>query len=100
MTTHIRKVVIEVLELTRGNEYEPKDTWWWNDDVQKTISEKKKCYKRLHHHRNDENIQKYKKKQKKREKNYERSKKSDIYRAVLKKNMKEGKNDVYKMTKF
>jgi hypothetical protein len=40
MTTHIRKVTIEVFGVTRGNKREPKDTWWWNDDVQKVISEK------------------------------------------------------------
>jgi hypothetical protein len=60
MTTHIRKVVIEVFGVTRGNKREPKDIWLWNDDVQKTINEKKQCYKRLHHNRSDENIQKYK----------------------------------------
>jgi hypothetical protein len=41
MTTHIRKVAIEVFEVTRGNKREPKDIWWWNDDVQKAINEKK-----------------------------------------------------------
>jgi hypothetical protein len=41
MTTHIRKVIIEVFGVTRGNKGEPKDTWWWNDDVQKAINEKK-----------------------------------------------------------
>jgi hypothetical protein len=41
MTTHIRKVAIEVFEVTRGNKREPKNTWWWNDDVQKAINEKK-----------------------------------------------------------
>jgi hypothetical protein len=60
MTTHIRKVAIEVFGVTRGNKREPKDTWWWNDEVQKAINEKKKCYKRLHHNKSDENIQKYK----------------------------------------
>jgi hypothetical protein len=33
MTTHIRKVAIEVFGVTRGNKRELKDTWWWNDDV-------------------------------------------------------------------
>jgi hypothetical protein len=60
MTTHIRKVTIEVFGVDRENKYEPKDIWWWNDDVQKKISEKKECYKRLHHNMSDENIQKYK----------------------------------------
>jgi hypothetical protein len=60
MSTHIRKVTIEVFGVTRENKREPKDTWWRNDDVQKTINEKKECYKRLHHNRNDKNIQKYK----------------------------------------
>jgi hypothetical protein len=58
MTTHIRKVAIEVFGIIRGNKCEPKDTWWWNDDVQKAISEKKECYKYLHHNRSDKNIQK------------------------------------------
>jgi hypothetical protein len=61
MTTHIRKVTIEVFGVTKGNKHELKDTWWWNDDVQKSINEKKECYKRLYHNRSDENIQKYKK---------------------------------------
>jgi hypothetical protein len=30
-----------VFRVTRGNKFEPKDTWWWNDDVQKVINEKK-----------------------------------------------------------
>jgi Zn ribbon nucleic-acid-binding protein len=54
MTTHIRKMTIDVLRITRENKCQPKDTWWWNDDVQKTISEKKECYKCLHHNRSDE----------------------------------------------
>jgi hypothetical protein len=33
MVTHIRKVVIEVFGVIRGNKREPKDTWWWNDDT-------------------------------------------------------------------
>jgi hypothetical protein len=33
MTTHIRKVAIEVFRVTRGNKREHKDTWWWNDNV-------------------------------------------------------------------
>jgi hypothetical protein len=41
MTTHIRKVAIEVFGVTRENKREPKDTWWWNDEVQKAINEKK-----------------------------------------------------------
>jgi hypothetical protein len=41
MTTHIRKVAIEMFRVTRGNKREIKDTSWWNDDVQKTINEKK-----------------------------------------------------------
>jgi hypothetical protein len=41
MTTHIRKVAIEVFGVTRENKCEPKDTWWWNDEVQKAINEKK-----------------------------------------------------------
>jgi hypothetical protein len=77
MATHIQKVAIEVFGVTRGNKCEPKDTWWWNDDVQKTINEKKECYKCLHHNRSDENIQKYRKL-----------------------DMKDGENDVYKMTKL
>jgi hypothetical protein len=60
MTTHIRKVAIEVFGVTRENKREPKNTWWRNDDVQKTISERKECYKYLHHNRSDENIQNYK----------------------------------------
>jgi hypothetical protein len=56
MTTHIRKVTIEVFGVTRENKCEPKNTWWWNDDVQKAINEKKYCYKRLQHNRSDENL--------------------------------------------
>jgi hypothetical protein len=41
MTTHIRKVAIEVFGVTRGNKREPRDTWWWNDDVQNAINERK-----------------------------------------------------------
>jgi hypothetical protein len=39
--THIRKVAIELFEVTRGNKREHNDTWWWNDDVQNAINEKK-----------------------------------------------------------
>jgi hypothetical protein len=60
MTTHIRKMIIEVFGVTRGNKREPKNTWLWNDVVQNVINEKKEYYKRLHHNRSDENIQKYK----------------------------------------
>jgi hypothetical protein len=28
ITTHIRKVIIEVLRITRENKCQPKDTWW------------------------------------------------------------------------
>jgi hypothetical protein len=87
MTTHIRKVAIEVFGVTRGYKHKPKDTWWWNDDVQKTISEKKKCYKRLHHNRSDENIQKYKE--------VRRNAKKSVSEARGRKlNTKEGENDV------
>jgi hypothetical protein len=33
MTTHIRKMTIEVFRVTRGNKRESKNTLWWNDDV-------------------------------------------------------------------
>jgi hypothetical protein len=55
MTTHFRKITIEVFGVIRGNKHEL-DAWWWNDNVQKTISKKKECYERLHHHGSDENI--------------------------------------------
>jgi hypothetical protein len=56
MTTHIRKMTIEVFGVNKENKREPKDTLWWNDDVQKAINEKKECYKRLHHNKIDKNI--------------------------------------------
>jgi hypothetical protein len=40
MMTHIRKMTIEMFEVTRGNKHESKDTWWWNDDVQDMINKK------------------------------------------------------------
>jgi hypothetical protein len=41
MATHIRKVVIEVFGVTKGNKRELKNIWWWNDEIQKAINEKK-----------------------------------------------------------
>jgi hypothetical protein len=100
MTTHIRKVTIEVLVVTRGNKHEPKDTWWWNDDVQKTISEKKECYKRLHHNRSDENIQKYKEIRRNTKKTVSEVRVQAYAELYRKLDTKEGENDVYKITKL
>jgi hypothetical protein len=57
MATCIRKVAGEVLEVTKGNKHEAKDTWWWNVDAQKAIKE---CYKSWHHNRSTNNMVKYK----------------------------------------
>jgi hypothetical protein len=100
MTTHIRKVTIEVFEVSRGNKRESKVTWWWNDDVQKTISEKKKCYKRLHHNKSDENIQKYKETRRNAKKAVSEAM-GRVYTELYRKlDTKEGENNVYKMTKL
>jgi hypothetical protein len=48
MATCIRKVVAEVLGVTKGRCCNLKDAWWWNEDVQKAIKEKKECYKHLY----------------------------------------------------
>jgi hypothetical protein len=100
MTTHIRKVTIEVFGVTRGNKREPKDTWWWNDEVQKTINEKKECYKRLHRNKNDENIQKYKKARRNAKKIVSEARGQPYTELYRKLDTKEGKNDVYKMAKL
>jgi hypothetical protein len=100
MTTHIRKVSIEVFGVTRGNKCESKDTWWWNDDVQKVINEKKECYKRLHHNRNDENIQKYKEARRNTQKTVSKVRDQTYTELYQKLDMQDGENDVYKMVKF
>jgi hypothetical protein len=100
VTTHIRKVAIEVFGLTRGNKREPKDTWWWNDDVQNVINEKKECYKRLHHNMGDENIQKYKKARRNAKKAVSEARGQAYTELYRKLDTKEGENDVYKMTKL
>jgi hypothetical protein len=100
MTTHIRKVAIEVFGVTRENKREPKDTWWWNDDVQKTINEKKECYKRLHHNKSNKNIQKYKEARRNAKKSVSEAKERAYTELYRKLDMKEGKNDVYKITKL
>jgi hypothetical protein len=41
ITICIRKVIVEVFEVTRGNKCKPKNTWWWNESIQKVINEKK-----------------------------------------------------------
>jgi hypothetical protein len=100
MTTHIRKVAIEVFGVTRGNKREPKDTWWWNDEVQKTINEKKECYKRLHHNKSDENIQKYKEARRNAKKAVSEANGQAYTELYRKLDTKEGENDVYKMAKL
>jgi hypothetical protein len=100
MTTHIRKVAIDVFGVTRGNKREPKDIWWWNDDVQKAINEKKECYKRLHHNRSDENIHKYKEARKNAMKAVSEANDRAYTELYRKLDTKEGENDVYKMTKI
>jgi hypothetical protein len=100
MTTHIRKVTIEVFGVIRENKREPKDTCWWNDDVQKAINEKKECYKRLHHNKSDEIIQKYKETRRNAKKAVSEAK-GQVYTELDRKlDTKEGENDVYKMAKL
>jgi len=60
MANCIRKVVSEVLGVTKGGRCVDKDTWWWNEEVQRNIKEKKKRYRRLFHDRSVDNIEKYK----------------------------------------
>jgi hypothetical protein len=100
MTTHIRKVTIELFEVTRGNKREPKNTKWWNDDVQKAINEKKECYRRLHHNRSDENIQKYKETRRNTNKVVSEVRGQAYTELYRKLDTKEGENDVYKMAKL
>jgi hypothetical protein len=100
MTTHIRKVTIELFEVTRGNKREPKNTKWWNDDVQKAINEKKECYRRLHHNRSDENIQKYKETRRNANKVVSEVRGQAYTELYRKLDTKEGENDVYKMAKL
>jgi hypothetical protein len=100
MATHIRKVAIEVFEVTRGNKREPKDIWWWNDEVQKAINEKKECYKRLHHNKSDENIQKYKEARTNAKKSVSEPRGQTYTELYRKLDTKEGENDVYKMAKL
>jgi dipeptidase len=100
MTTHIRKMAIEVFGVTIGNKYEPKNTWWWNDDVQKTINEKKECYKRLHHNRSDENIQKYKEARKNAKKTVTEVRGQTYTELYRKLDTKKNENNVYKKAKL
>jgi hypothetical protein len=100
MTTHIRKMAIEVFGVTRENKYEPKDTWWWNDDVKNAINEKIKCYKCLHHNRSDENIQKYKETRINAKKVVSESRGQTYTELYRKLDTKESENDVYKMAKL
>jgi uncharacterized protein YbaA (DUF1428 family) len=100
MTTHIRKVAIDVFGVTRGNKREPKDIWWWNDDVQKAINEKKECYKRLHHNRSDENIHKYKEARRNAKKAVSEARDRAYTELYRKLDTKEDENDVYKMIKI
>jgi hypothetical protein len=100
MTTHIRRVAIEVFGVTRENKREPKNTWWRNDDIQKTISERKECYKYLHHNRSDENIQKYKETRRNTKKTMSEARGQIYAEMYWKLDTKEGENDVYKMTKL
>jgi dipeptidase len=100
MTTHIRKMAIEVFGVTIGNKYEPKNTWWWNDDVQKTINEKKECYKRLYHNRSDENIQKYKEARKNAKKAVTEVRGQTYTELYRKLDTKKSENNVYKKAKL
>jgi hypothetical protein len=100
MMTHIRKMGIEVLRVTRGNKREHKDTWWWNDDVQNVINEKKECYKCLHHNRSIENVQKYKETRRNAKKVVSEARSLTYTELYRKLDTKDGENDVYKMTKF
>jgi ribosomal protein L17 len=63
-------------------------------------SEKKKCYKYLHHHKIDENIQKYKEVRKHAKKVMSKAKSHTYAELYQKLDMKEDKNNVYKMAKF
>jgi hypothetical protein len=100
MTTHIRKMSIEVFGVTKGNKRNPKDTWWLNDDVQKAINKKKECYKRLHHNKSDKTIQKYKEARRNAKKIVNESRGQTYAELYRKLDMKEGENNVYKMTKL
>jgi hypothetical protein len=100
MTTHIRKVAIEVFGVTKRNKRKSKNTWWWNDDVQNVISEKKECHKRLHHNKRDENIQKYKKAKRNAKKIVSEAKSPTYVELYRKLNTKNDENDVCKMTKL
>jgi hypothetical protein len=100
ITTHIRKVAIEVFRVTRENKREPKDIWWWNDEVQKTINKKKECYKRLHHNKSDANIQKYKKTRINAKKAVSKARGQAYTELYRKLDTKDDQNDVYKMVKL
>jgi hypothetical protein len=60
MATCIRKVALEMFEVTKRSSGQSKDTWWWLKDVQKEIKEKKECYRSLFHDRSAVNIERYK----------------------------------------
>ena len=99
MANCIRKVVSEVLGVTKGGRCVDKDTWWWNEEVQRNIKEKKKRYRRLFHDRSVDNIEKYKEAKKiaKRAVSVAKGRAyEDLYQRL---GMKEGDKDIYKMAK-
>nr|XP_051201547.1 uncharacterized protein LOC127315053 [Lolium perenne] len=100
MATYLRKVDVEEFGVTKGSRREAKDTWWWNDEVQKVIREKKDNFRCLYLDRSAANMENYKvaKKTAKRAVSEARGRAyEDLYQRL---NTKEGKRDIYKMTKF
>ncbi|WVZ78087.1 hypothetical protein U9M48_025852 [Paspalum notatum var. saurae] len=100
MATCIRKVVAEVLGVTKGSKGATKDTWWWNEDVQQALKEKKECYKRVFHDRSTDNMERYKvaKKIAKRAVSEAKGRAyDDLYQRL---STKEGEKDIYRMARF
>jgi hypothetical protein len=92
-------VATEELRVTKGGKHEAKKTWWWNENVQKAIKEKKECFRRPHLDRSVVNIEQYKaaKKTAKRAVSEARGRMHDgLYQQL---GTKEGKKNIYKMTK-
>jgi DNA-directed RNA polymerase sigma subunit (sigma70/sigma32) len=99
MTTCVRKVALEVFDVSRGGKREAKDTWWWNDEVQRAIREKE-CFKRLHYDKSAANIEGYKiaKRVAKRAVSVAKGQTYDgLYQRL---GMKEEGKDIYRMTRI
>jgi hypothetical protein len=99
MSTCIKKVVSEEFGVTKEGKRETKETWWWNEKVQNAIKEKKECFSRMQLDRSVDNVEWYKV-AKKTVKWAISEARGQMYDGLYQRlGTKEGKNDMYRMTK-